>query len=123
MLHGLLQSHAQRIQNYVFHLRLGARVGRLPLSLPHDARPKPFQLIHAEFAGFVRPGQKDGSRFHLVSYAPGGGRNSSPYFLPISITREMSCCCCEFSAPISSKKPSKPDGVMTHMRRPGFWPR
>ena len=56
-------------------------------------------------------------------YALGGGGNSRPYFFPISITRGMSCCCGGLSAPISSKNPSKPDGVMTHMRRPGVLPR
>src|SRR5439155_23038280 len=56
-------------------------------------------------------------------HAPSGGGNSSPYFFPISITRGMSCCCCGLSAPISSKNPSKPDGVMTHMSRPGVLPR
>ena len=56
-------------------------------------------------------------------YACGDGGNSRPYFFPSSITRGMSCCCSGLSAPISSKNPSKPDGVMMHMRRPGVWPR
>ena len=56
-------------------------------------------------------------------YPLGGGGNSRPYFFPISITRGMSCCCGGLSSPISSKNPSKPDGVMTHMRRPAVLPR
>src|SRR5438105_10424890 len=55
-------------------------------------------------------------------HPPGGGGNARPYFFPISITRGMSCCCCGLSAPISSKNPSKPDSVMTHIRRPGVLP-
>src|SRR5439155_21393376 len=41
-----------------------------------------------------------------VNHVPRGGRNSSPYFLPISITRRMSCFCFGFNAPIASKNPS-----------------
>jgi len=52
------------------------------------------------------------------SYDRDGGKISRPYFFAISITLGMSCCCCGVSAPISSKKPSNPAGVMTHIRRP-----
>src|SRR5207245_1032980 len=49
-------------------------------------------------------------RFHKIAHAP-GGKNSSPYFFPISITRGIACSAA-LNAPTSSKKPSKPAGVM-----------
>src|SRR5688572_5159602 len=33
------------------------------------------------------------SRARECAQAPGGCRNSSPYFFPISVTRGISCCC------------------------------
>jgi hypothetical protein len=45
-------------------------------------------------------------------YSRAGRRQEfQPEFSAISIPRGMSCCCCGLIAPISSKNPSKADGV------------